>query len=67
MFAHQGYYDFTVGVCLEVVWRLELFPQYSVIVYLAVDGQGDGPLIVDNRLRAGICSRVSRCYGVKDD
>jgi hypothetical protein len=54
---YQRYYDFAVGVCLEVVWLLQLFPQDSVVVDLAVDGEGDCLVIVDDGLGAGVCSR----------
>jgi len=39
-------------VCLEVVRVLEGLAEDSVVVDLAVDGQGDGSLIVDEWLSA---------------
>jgi hypothetical protein len=41
-------------MCLEVVWRLQGLAKDSVVVDLAIDGQGDGLFIVDKRLRARI-------------
>jgi hypothetical protein len=37
-------------VCLEVVWLLEALAEDSMVVDLAVDGQGYRSLIVDKRL-----------------
>jgi hypothetical protein len=41
-------------MCLEVVWVLEALTKDAVVVDLAVDGKGDGLLVVDKRLCAGI-------------
>ena len=48
-------------MCLEVVRLLEVLAEDSVIVDLAVDGEGDCLVIVDDWLRAGICSRELMC------
>lgn len=42
---------------LEVVWLLEVLAEDSVVVDLAVDGEGDCVILVGDGLRAGICSR----------
>ncbi len=39
---------------LEVVGMLELLAQDSVIVNLAIDGERQGSIVVDERLGAGI-------------
>ena len=44
-------------MCLEIVRLLQLFPEDSVVVDLAVDSEGDCLVIVDDWLCAGICSR----------
>jgi hypothetical protein len=41
-------------VCLEVVRGLERLAEDSVVVDLTVDSQGDGSLIVDEGLSAGL-------------
>lgn len=46
--------DFTVAVSFEVVRGLEMLPQDSVVVDLAVDGQSHGPFIVDQGLGTAI-------------
>jgi hypothetical protein len=52
---YQRYYDLAVRVCLEVVRLLEAFAEDTVVVDFAIDGQGDGALIVDQRLGARVC------------
>jgi predicted Rdx family selenoprotein len=51
---YQWYYDFTVRGGFVAVRLLQLFSQDSMIVYLAVDGQGYTPIVVDKRLSARI-------------
>lgn len=41
-------------MCLEVVWVLEALTKDAVVVDLAVDCKGDGLLVVDKRLCAGV-------------
>lgn len=46
--------DLTVRVGLEVVLGLQGFPQDTVVVDLAVDGEGKGLVIVDKGLGTGV-------------
>lgn len=46
--------DLAVGVGLEGVFLCELLAQDLVVVDLAVDGKGDGLVLVGN----GLCARV---------
>jgi hypothetical protein len=55
MFEVQGDDDLAIRVCLEFVGLLEALAENAVVVDLAVDGQGDGTLLVDERLSAGVC------------
>ncbi len=43
--------DLAVRVGLELVGLLEVLPQRSMVVDLAIDGQGDGFLLVGQGLR----------------
>ena len=43
-------------MCLEVVFLLEALAQDAMVVDLAVDGEGDGTLIIDQWLRASVCT-----------
>ena len=54
MYTYQGYYDFAIRMCLEVVRLLELLSQDSVIVDFAIDSEEYGLFVVDNRL----CTRI---------
>ena len=42
-------------MCLEVVRVLQVLPQLSVVVDLAIDGKDDGLIRVGQGLGAGIC------------
>lgn len=46
--------DLTITVCLEVVRRLEMLAQNSVVVNLAIDSQSNASFIVDQRLCASV-------------
>lgn len=46
--------DFAVAVGFEIVWALELLAQDSVVVDFSIDGQGNGALVVDQWLGAGV-------------
>jgi hypothetical protein len=46
--------DLTIRVSLEVVLGLQGFPQNTVVVDLAVDGEGKGLVIVDEGLGTGV-------------
>ena len=52
---HQRNDNFTVRVRLEVVRVLQVLPQLSVVVDLAIDGKDDGLIRVGQGLGAGIC------------
>lgn len=47
--------NFAVGVCLEMVWGLKSLANDSVVVNLAIDGQGDAIILVGKRLRSTLC------------
>lgn len=51
---YQGNDDLAVGVSLEVVLGLQGFPENTVVVDLAVDGEGKGLVIVDEGLGTGV-------------
>ena len=55
MFEVQRDDDLAVRVCLELVRCLEALAEDTVVVDLAVDGQRDGSLLVDERLSARVC------------
>jgi hypothetical protein len=46
-------------MCLEVVLLLQPLSQDPVVVDFAVDGQGNGAIIVDEGLRSGVCCEFS--------
>lgn len=46
--------DFTITVSFEVVGVLEMLPQDSVVVDLAIDGQSDGAFVVDQGLGTAV-------------
>jgi hypothetical protein len=52
--AYQRNDNLAIRVCLEVVRGLERLAEDSVVVDLTVDSQGDGSLIVDEGLSAGL-------------
>jgi len=54
---YQRYYDFAIGVGLEVVRMLQLLAQDSMIIDLAIDGERQRSIIIDKRLGASICIR----------
>lgn len=56
MFEVQGDDDLAIRMCLELVGLLQALAEDAVVVDLAVDGQRDGSLLVDERLRARVCS-----------
>jgi hypothetical protein len=41
-------------VSLEVILRLQVFPQDTVVVDLAVNGESEGGVIVDQGLGTGV-------------
>lgn len=61
---YQRNNDFAIRVRLEVVGRLEGFAKDTMVVDLAVDGQGNGFLVVDERLRSGVCPCKRRLHCV---
>ena len=54
---HQWYYDFTVGVGLEMVGLLELLAQHPMVVNFAIDRKGEGAIIIDQRLGSAVLFR----------
>lgn len=47
---YQGNYDFTVGMGFEIVRAFQLLSQKPMVVYLAINCQRKGTIIVDQRL-----------------
>lgn len=45
-------------MCLEIVWRLQLFPENAVVVDFTVDRQGQGLVIVEQRLGASVYNHM---------
>lgn len=50
----------------EVVGLLQALAQNAVVVDLAIDGQGNGLVLVDKRLSAGIYAIVSPCLVLRN-
>lgn len=46
--------NLAIRVSLEVVLGVQVFPENTVVVNLAVDGEGEGLIIVDKGLSAGV-------------
>ena len=53
-FTYQGNDDLAVGVSLKVVLGLQGFPQNTVVIDLAVNGEGEGLVIVNEWLGTGV-------------
>jgi hypothetical protein len=51
---HQRNDNLAIGVRLEVVLGVQVFPEDAVVVDLAVDSEGEGLVIVNKGLGAGI-------------
>lgn len=49
---HKWQNNFTIRVSLEMVWDLESFSNDPVVINLAVDGQGNGFILVGEWLRS---------------
>lgn len=58
--------NFAIAVRLEVVGGLEMLPQDSVVVDLAVDGQSHGTLIVDQRLGTAVDADDTKSFVTED-
>lgn len=58
-FTYQRNDDLAVGVSLEVVLGLEGFPQNTVVIDLAVDGEREGLVIVDEWLGTGVWTEMN--------
>lgn len=54
MFSYQWYYNFAIGVSLEVVRGLESLSNDSVVVDLAIDSKGNGLITVGKWLSSTI-------------
>lgn len=53
-------------MCLEVIFGVQVLPQDTVVVDLAVDGKGEGFIIVDEGLSTGVWEQsatVDQMYG----
>lgn len=46
--------DLTVGMRLELILGLQSLPEDTVVIDLAVDGQGKGAIVVDKGLGTGV-------------
>lgn len=47
--------DLTVGMRLELILGLQVLPEDTVVIDLAVDGQGKGAIVVDKGLGTRVC------------
>lgn len=56
MFEIQRDDDLAIRMCLEFVGLLQALAENAVVVDLAVDGQRDGSLLIDEWLSARVCS-----------
>jgi len=52
---NKRYYDLAVGKSAVVVIDLGLLSENAMVVYLAIDGQREGLLIVDDGLSTAVC------------
>jgi hypothetical protein len=59
---YQWYYDFAIRMCVEAIRSLQLFPNNSVVVDFAVDGQGDVAIVAEDGLCAAVYRKVSCLY-----
>lgn len=65
---YQGNDDLTVRVSLEVVLGLQVLAQDTVVVDFAVNGEGEGGVIVDKGLSTGVWGRtVSKTKHCRSD
>lgn len=52
--SYQRNDNLAVGVRLEVILGVKVLPQDAVVVDLAVDGKGEGLIVVDEGLGTGV-------------
>jgi hypothetical protein len=62
MLSYQWYYNFAVGVSLEVVWGLEGLSNDSMVVDLAIDSQGNSLITVGKWLSSTIDTNDTKTF-----
>jgi hypothetical protein len=57
---YHWYDDFTIRVRFEIIWLLQVLPQYAMVVDFAIDCQSDAPVFVDKWLCARVLQPLAR-------
>lgn len=56
--------DFAVGMCLEVIWCLQFLSDDTVVIDLAVDGQGKVSIFADEGLSTGVFMGIQQMFNL---